>query len=157
MTGARGIVIAVMVAAILLVPGVLFISDFTRGSTYNATLGDNASQDAQTKASLAALTNKMNESFSLSATMRNQLNDTSITQADALNFNALNFGIGSLFGLGILTFNILFGLPDLILNMAYIILTILPFNLGYLVLGLAGIVGFILVATAIELFTRVKI
>lgn len=151
--GAKELIIALMIGAIILVPGIYLVSDLSRVDTYNATLGDNATQAIQTRANLQNLNNKLNSTFSTSINMRNNVNDTSTAQASFFNIQALNIAQDPYLALGLSTFNMLYSLPSLVLEAANIVLVILPFDLGYLVLGLAGIVGFILVAAAIEIMT----
>jgi hypothetical protein len=151
--GAKELIIALMVGAIILVPGIYLVSDLSRVDTYNATLGDNATQALQTRTNLQNLNNKLNSTFATSINVRNNVNDTSTAQASFFNIQALNIAQDPYLALGLSTFNMLYSLPSLVLEAANIVLVILPFDLGYLVLGLAGIVGFILVAAAIEIMT----
>lgn len=142
-----------MVGAIILVPGIYLVSDFARTETYNATLGDNATQAAENRANLMSLHSKLNSTFGTSVSMRENVNDTSTAQASFFNIQGITFNSDPYLALGLSTFNMLYNLPTLVLESANIALNILPFNLGYFMLGIAGIVGFILVAAAIEIMT----
>ena len=151
--GVKELVIAMMAVSMLLLPGIIFISDFVRPDTYNATMGSDAASAAANQANLLELQSTLNQTYGVSADMKEKLNNSVITQGDTTTGNLFD-GSVSMFGLVISTFTLLLALPTVIWNTGTIVIQILPFNLGWLIAGLVGIVGFIFVYGMMKMNTR---
>ena len=143
----KAILIACLVGAVAIIAILAPITDLA-GDSYSANL------TASTRGNLTALSDKLDETTGKVVTVRQNLNNTAVTQGDVTSSSGTDITGISTWSLALSTLNLMFDLPDLIGNVAVITLNILPFNLGYVVAGLVAIVGAIVAFEIIDSILR---
>jgi hypothetical protein len=143
----KAILIACLVGAIAMVAILAPITHFA-GDEYNANL------TASTRGNLTLLSDKLDDTTGQVVQIRQNLNNTAVTQGDVTTAQGTDITGISTWSLALSTLNLMFTLPDTIQTFAVIVLNILPFNLGYVIAGLVAIVGAIVAFEIIDSILR---
>jgi hypothetical protein len=109
---------------------------------------------AENDAKLGQISTRLTEMQNKTITMRDKLNDTALTQGDSSTFGWV-FRSPALFALGVSTLQMIFDLPDYVGTFVSLVITALPFGLGFMVIGIFGIIGAIIVFQVIKALTGV--
>ena len=144
----KSIILAFLFGSLVLVAMLNVTADFTKTTTYNATMG------AENDAKLGQISTRLTEMQNKTVTMRDKLNDTALTQGDSSTFGWV-FRSPALFALGVSTLQMIFDLPDYVGTFVSLVITALPFGLGYMVIRIFGIIGAIIVFQVIKVLTGV--
>jgi hypothetical protein len=143
----KSMILAMLFGALVLMAMLNVIADFGRNTTYSATLG------AENDAKLNQISTKLSEMQNKTIAMKERLDNSTATQPGDSSAIGWVFRTPALFTLGISTLQMVFDLPDYIGTFVGLVITALPFGLGYLVVGIVGIIGAIIVFQIIGALT----
>lgn len=143
----KAILIACLVGAIAMIAILAPITDLA-GDSYSANL------TTSTRGNLTALSDKLDDTTDKVVTVRQNLNNTAVTQGDVQTAEGTDITGISTWSLALSTLSLMFDLPDIIQTFGVIALNILPFNLGYVIAGIIAIVGALVAFEIIDSILR---